>query len=293
MDAHPKRYGPSFSDTVGPVKLSPRYEAPAIITMDGSADDQLAPVVRQRQRFAKTLAGLGDAEWNAPTRCEGWSVQDVVAHMITVNGFWQMSTVAGLSGAPTRVLENFDPAATPPLIIAPMRALSAAEALEQFVASNDAYLDVISALDTDGWSTLGESPAGHVPIRLLAHHALWDCWVHERDIALPLGFTPPVEDDEVLSSLRYAAALSPALAVSSGGSFGGVFAVETTDPDSRFVVEVGESVAVRDGTDPGDAPCLRGDAVELVEALSIRSPLPDSAPAEWKQLLGGLEIAFT
>ena len=111
----------SFSDTVGAVKLSPRYEQPAIISIDGPADDQLVPVVRQRQRLAKTLAELAAADWNAPTRCEGWTVRDVVAHMITVNGFWQMSTLAGLAGAPTRVLENFDPAATPPLIIEPMR----------------------------------------------------------------------------------------------------------------------------------------------------------------------------
>ena len=75
-------------------------------------------------------------------------------------------------------------------------------------------------------------------------------------------------------------------------AIGGSFAVESSDPDSSFVVEVGDSVAVRDRTDPS-APCLRGDAVELVEALSIRAPLPDSAPVEWKQLLGGLETAFT
>ena len=30
-------------------------------------------------------------------------------------------------------------------------------------------------------------------MRLLASHALWDGWVHERDIALPLGLTPPEE----------------------------------------------------------------------------------------------------
>jgi len=261
--------------------------------MDGSADDQLAPVVRQRQRLAKTLAGLGAAEWTAPTRCEGWTVQDVVAHMITVNGFWHMSTMAGLAGAPTRVLENFDPAATPPLIIAPMRALSPSEVLDQFVSSNDAYIDVISALDNDGWSTLAESPPGHLPIRLLAQHALWDCWVHERDIALPLGLIPPAEDDEVISCVRYAAALSPALAISSGDAVQGVFSVETTNPDTRFTVEVGTSAAVRRGSGPSDAPCLRGDAVALVEALSIRAPLPDSTPSEWRHLLVGLETAFT
>ena len=33
-------------------------------------------------------------------------------------------------------------------------------------------------------------------VRLLAHHALWDAWVHERDIALPLGRTPDVEPDD-------------------------------------------------------------------------------------------------
>ncbi len=288
-----KRYGAAFSDTVGRVKLSPRYDPPAIISIDGPLDDQLAPVVRQRRRMAKMLGDFGDAEWKAPTRCEGWTVQDVVAHLITVNGFWQMSTMAGLAGTPTRVLENFDPAATPPLFVEPLRALAPSEVLDQFASSNDAYLDLLAPLDDNGWSTLAESPPGHLPIRLLAQHALWDSWVHERDIALPLGFTPPEEDDEVLASLRYAAALSPAFAISRGDAIRGVFAVETSDPSSSFAVEVADSASVRDGLDASDAPCLRGHAVELLEALSIRAPLPASTPTEWRQMLGGLEMAFT
>ncbi len=150
-----------------------------------------------------------------------------------------------------------------------------------------------NALDDDGWSTLGEAPPGFLPIRLLAAHALWDSWIHERDIALPLGFTPPEEADEVLSSLRYAAALSPAFAITTGTATDGVFAVETSGPESSFAVQVTDSAAVRDNFDAGDAPCLRGDAVELVEALSIRAPLPASAPPEWRHVLGGLEQAFT
>ena len=42
--------------------------------------------------------------------------------------------------------------------------------------------------------------------------------------------------------------------------------------------------------------CLASAAageVELVEALSIRAPLPDSAPVEWKQLLGRSRNRFT
>jgi hypothetical protein len=177
-------------------------------------------------------------------------------------------------------------------MVEPMRALAPAELLEQFVSSNDGFLDAIAQVDADGWSTPAETPAGHVPMRLLAHHALWDCWVHERDIGLPLGFTPTIEPDEVLSCLRYAAALSPAFAISTGNAHPGVFAVAATDPELQFTVDIGDSVAVRDGSGPHDAPCLRGGAVELVEALSIRAPLPASTPLEWHQLLVGLATAF-
>jgi uncharacterized protein (TIGR03083 family) len=274
------------------MRLSPRYEGPPIVSIAGSPDDQLAPLLRQRRRLEATLVDLDEDEWRAATRCADWTVHDVVAHLISVNAFWQMSVLAGLAGSPTRVLVDFDPAATPPLMVAPMRALAPAEILDQFVASNNGFLEAIAGLDTEGWETLAETPAGHVPVRLLAFHALWDSWVHERDIALPRGFTPPIEADEVLSCLRYAAAVSPALAIGTGTAVAGVFRVDATDPELSFAVQVGQSVAVRDGSAPADAPCLRGAAVALVEALSIRAPLPASTPPEWHHLLEGLATAF-
>lgn len=272
--------------------LSPRYDGPAILSIEGPPDDQHVPVVRQRRRLEAMLADLGNDDWSAASRCDGWTVQDVAAHLVGVNAFWQASVSAGLAGTPTRVLAGFDPATTPPLMVEPMLALAPAEVLDQLVASNDGFLGALADLEDGGWSMIGESPAGHVPIRLLAHHALWDCWVHERDIALPLGSTPVVEPDEVRSCLRYAAALSPALAISSGGTMTGLFALQASDPELCCTLEVGESVAVRDSLDPGDAPCLRGGAVELVEALSLRAPLPSSTPPEWRQLLEGLATAF-
>jgi len=252
-------------------------------------------VARQRKRLEGGVAALGPESWKSPRRCDGWSVQDVVLHLVGVNTFWHASVLAGLAGQPTRFLTGFDPATTPAQMVDAMRTLERAEALERLRASNDAFLGTLATLDDDGWSALAETPAGHVPIRLLAHHALWDGWVHERDVLLPLGLTPDVEPDEVLSSLRYAAALSPALAIGSRNVSAGVFTVEATDPDARFSVEVSQSVAVRDGpapAPPGQVPCLRGDAVALVEALSFRAPLPASAPPEWRRLITGLADAF-
>jgi uncharacterized protein (TIGR03083 family) len=283
---------PGVSGTVGLMLLSPRYEGPPILSIAGEPDDQVAPVVRQRRRLEAMLVNLSEHDWVSASRCAGWTVQDVVAHIVGVNRFWHASLLAGLAGAPTRILAGFDPATTPPLLVAPMRALTPRELLDQFVSSNDAFLAIVAELDNSGWALLAESPAGHVPIRLLACHALWDCWVHERDIALPLGLNPATEPDEVGSCLRYAAALSPALSIGSGQTFADVFAVEASDPDVCFVLDVTDSVAVHDGTTPRDAPCLRGDAVTLVESLSIRRPLPSSAPPEWVKLLGGLADVF-
>jgi hypothetical protein len=180
-----------------------------------------------------------------------------------------------------------------------MRELAPGDVLEQFVASNDSLLAVLEGLDDRQWMTAAETPAGHVAIRVLAHHGLWDCWVHERDIALPLGMTPPLERDELCSSLRYVSALGPAFALSTGRTFADVFAVEADDPDESFVLEVDDCVAVRgrdewgrDGRNLADEVCLRGGALTLVEALSLRAPLPVSAPVPWRELLGGLATAF-
>lgn len=276
---------------VASVLVSPRYEGPPIISIAGTPDDQLGPLVRQRRRLEAMIGDLSLDDWRLASRCDGWTVQDVVAHIVGVNAFWRASVLAGLAGEPTQVLAWFDPKKTPALMVAQMRELTSEEVLDQLLASNDAFLDVMGELDDDGWAMLAEAPPGHLPIRLVSQHALWDSWVHERDIALPLGLSPPTEPDEVSSCLRYVCALTSAFACSSR-TITGEFALHANDPTLCCIVDVGESVAVRDEVARA-APCLRGDAVALVEALSIRIPLPASAPAEWRQLLEGLANAFS
>jgi hypothetical protein len=160
------------------------------------------------------------------------------------------------------------------------------------VSASEALLGVVAELADEEWSATAESPAGHVPIRLLAQHALWDCWVHERDVAVPLGIATPSELDELRSCLQYAAAISPVLGIGLGRSRPGVYAVEATNPTIRFVLDVGDSVAVREEAAAAAIPCLRGDAVALIEALSLRAPLPPSTPTEWSELVAGLATAF-
>lgn len=238
------------------------------------------------------LAELTDDQWGRASRCEGWTARDVVAHLVGVNKFWNASVLAGLAGEPTRALAGFDPAATPPLLVDAMSSLSPSGVLDQFVSTNDSFLGALSALTPGEWSMPAESPAGHVPIRLLAQHALWDSWVHERDVAIPLGIASGVEPDEVTSCLQYAAVVSPVLGIGLGRARAGVVAVEATDPTVRFVLDVGDCVSLRNEAFDRVVPCLSGDAVEMIEALSLRRPMSPSTPIEWSQLLGGLEAAF-
>ena len=272
--------------------LSPRYEGPTILTIDGNPSDQLQPLTRQRRRMQAMLTEISEQEWTMPSRCAGWSVRDVVAHLVGVNAFWNGSIRAGLAGTPTRVLGGFDPAATPPLMVDAMREQTVPGLLADFITTNDALLGAAAELTDERWSVLAESPAGHVSIRLLAQHALWDCWVHERDIALPLGRSTAAERDELTSCLQYAAVASPVLGMGLERARAGAYAVEATDPSIHFTIDVTDSVTVRNEVADSAVPCLRGDTIALIEALSLRTPMPEATPVEWRQLLGGLETVF-
>ena len=216
--------------TVRNMRITPDYDAPSRIRFDGDVDAIAVPVARQRRRFELMLTGLDEEQWYSASRCEGWTVRDVVAHLVGVNRFWVLSVRAGLDGAPTRYLETFDPVAVPRSMVEATRALTPGDILQQFVESNAGLLDAFSDLDTDGWSTLAESPVGHVPLWSLAHHALWDAWVHERDVALPLDLRPAIEPDEVAACLRYVAVIGSAL-VTTEARVLGEYGVEATDPD--------------------------------------------------------------
>jgi uncharacterized protein (TIGR03083 family) len=274
------------------MQIAPVYDAGTFLTIEGSPGDQLEPLVRQRRRMETILGSLTDDQWASPSRCEGWSVRDVIAHLNGTNLFWAASIGAGAAGSPTKFLAEFDPVATPAQMVDATRAVAPEETLRQFVDSNRSLFAAVEQLDEHGWNAVAESPAGHVSIRLVAHHALWDAWVHERDITVPLGLDQDAEPDEIESCVRYAAALGPTLAFASGNDRRGSLAVETSDPSLHYVVDVGPTIEVHRRPAPAGALTIEGPAVEVIDRLSIRAPLGQPVPEASRWLLGGLAEAF-
>jgi uncharacterized protein (TIGR03083 family) len=275
------------------MQLNPVYGDDAVMRIDGLIDDPTGPMVRQRARLAGELALLDDEQWSTESRCAGWSVQDVVAHLVTTNRFWAASIAAGRDGSPTRMLQAFDPVTTPALLVESTRTSSPADVLDRFVTTADELEAAVRDIDEAALTTVAEAPPGHVAIRLVVLHALWDSWIHERDILLPLGLKPVIEPDEVVGSLVYAAALGPALHAANGRTDRGTMQVSATDPDASFVVELDRHVSIRSVDAPaGTGHQVRGDATELLEALSYRTSMDALVPISVRWMVDGLGLAF-
>jgi uncharacterized protein (TIGR03083 family) len=275
------------------VQLHPRYDGPPLLVFEGPGPETSGPMLRQRRRLGELLSGLDDDQWAAPTRCDGWSVRDVIVHLNSTNGFWAFSIAQGQAGTPTRLLDGFDHVASPAQLV-DAEAAAPPEVLATYLEGVEALAAAVDGLDAEAWARPAEAPPGHIATTGVVLHALWDAWIHERDIALPLGLPMPVEQDELEGCLVYAAGLGPAFLAAAGSTREGALVVQADETVVR--VDVGSSVRVSwggmIGQAPDDAIVLRGSGLHLVEALSQRAPHDPPVPAEHRWVLEGLAAVF-
>ena len=278
------------------MQLSPRYTGPRLLVDHTTAPAPTGAVMGQRRRLETMLAALDVAQWTASSRCAGWLVRDVVAHLVTVNEYWAASARAARRGTPLQLLGGFDPAATPDALLAPLASQTPQQLLTRLVASHDALETALTFDDPATWDLPTETPIGHLALRSMAAHALWDSWIHERDIAQPLGIAVPDEPTELLTALCYVAGLAAALVVLLDLAPSTALALETTEPSLALIVDIEHvdglgTVTLRD-VPAGERPCLRGTATRLLDALSLRAPLPDDAPSAWHERITAMALAL-
>ncbi|MEZ5177475.1 MAG: maleylpyruvate isomerase N-terminal domain-containing protein [Acidimicrobiales bacterium] len=173
---------------------------------------------------------------------------------------------------------GFDPVATPAAMVAGTSEQAPAEVLADYHRACDDLLDALADLEPEQWQLIAEGPPGHLQMQGIVRHALWDGWIHERDVALPLGVTPDQEADELAAVLEYAIALGPGLQATLGSERTGTLAAVADELDDAVVVEIGPTVTIGRRPTPDGTPTLRGGAVDLIEGLSLRAPFaPDLA----------------
>ncbi|ROO61831.1 uncharacterized protein (TIGR03083 family) [Micromonospora sp. Llam0] len=189
----------------------------------------------QRRRLCDDLRSLSPEQWSAPTRCPGWSVQDTVRHLGDV-------TVAVAPDPGDRMFDltaGFDPRTTPRRWLAASAGESPADTLDRLATTTEKALAVARdrlARD-DRFDVV--LPYGPMDWTVQALHALWDSWLHERDIFLPLGVDRPTDPEATSYATAYGLLIAAAVAqkfgaqvrqrLELGGDGGGVFEVAADD----------------------------------------------------------------
>jgi uncharacterized protein (TIGR03083 family) len=143
----------------------------------------------------KLGAGLTDEQWEAPSGCPGWRVQDVVIHL--ANLFWMVADpgkLPDLTGMPTEQAQE--------AAVQARRGMSAAEALADYEGSLQPALEKLAELATlDVEVPLGD--LGTYPAALLPAAYSFDHYTHIRADLFgprgPLPGSPPPSDTERLA----------------------------------------------------------------------------------------------
>ncbi|MCU1449722.1 MAG: hypothetical protein JWP02_1892 [Acidimicrobiales bacterium] len=244
----------------------------------------LTAYARHRRRFGSSAGALDEAGLATPSRCAQWTVADVLRHGCDVDRIIR-SIWAGESP-----IGGFDPRVTPHEWVLEGRSVPDVEVRDRYIESADAMAADVEGSGPERWGLPSLSPAGAVPWWLGVLHVLFDSWVHERDVLMPLGLEVAVVTDEVDVVLAYSLAIVPLVSRVVG----------TNDPVDAVVcgfrVSAGNgpvTVTRADG-DPR-VPVLTGDRALVVDALSGRGELEDVLTGDpaVAHLLGALARFFT
>lgn len=126
-------------------------------------------------RFGSLVGGLSDAQWGMPTRCEGWSVADVAAHLIGTMADIAAGRLDGL-GTPEVTQREVDE----------RKGRSPSDLAAECKETRDAAGALLPAFDDAAWD--GPAPGGYDGTLGEAVEALWyDAYVHADDIRAAVG----------------------------------------------------------------------------------------------------------
>ncbi|MEV5525199.1 maleylpyruvate isomerase N-terminal domain-containing protein [Streptomyces pseudogriseolus] len=241
--------------------------------MTGGPGAVLAAFRSQRRRFLATVAAWEPSDWQAPTRCTLWSAHDVVRHVRDVAALH----VARLGGPPAsfRVKEPFDPPTSPLEWLTASAGQTPEETLRELrvLVEEEARL-LEQRAEIDPQRPVAGQLRRQVHWSVASAHALWDAWMHERDILLAMGHEPPCcPVDEFRVVLMYGL-----LAAAAPGGWEGRY-IHTTmalegSPDGVYeIAHVGDSIRVTT-VPPSNGVELSGPAGEVLDSLAGRGPLP-------------------
>jgi len=231
-------------------------------------DDVITALAEQQDELSMLLRGLDARGWERPSRCEGWSVADVVLHVAQTNEMAIGSAQGRFGTAMAQLTDGLEPAADidegADLMVQRDRGLSPDAILERFEAGGRELVELLRASDPHRrvpWV------AGELSIRTLATTRLAETWIHTGDVAHALGVDLPLT-----GRLRHLARLAwrtlPYAFARDGRTMSGPVAFELVGPDGDAWTFTPDEPAVT---------TIRGPGADLVLVAARRVDPQDTA----------------
>ncbi|PXX66333.1 uncharacterized protein (TIGR03083 family) [Nocardia tenerifensis] len=178
----------------------------------------------QWDAIAALVADIDETQWRAPTSLPGWTVFDVVAHVAGTES-WLLGerppphdpTIAKTDVRTLPHVRN-ETAVLNEIWVDRLRPMSGARLLAEFGETIERRRKALAAMGEQEWAALTQSPIGQVSYGRFMRVRLFDCWMHELDLADALGVR--VEEGGRRGELAFAEFLGsiPRVVVKKGGA---------------------------------------------------------------------------
>lgn len=234
---------------------------------------QLAALLAEQfDALDELVSGLDEGHWRTPSPLPGWTVFDVLAHII---------------GTESMLLGEKPPARDPEtpevdvttlphvrneigafneIWLQRLRPRSGAELLQLYREVTARRRTALATMDEDAWVTPTPSPVGEVPYARFMGVRLFDCWMHELDIADALGTA--VEEGGARGEAafaEFARSLPRVLAKRGKAPAGSLITLDVTGPLARTLhIGVADRAGYVDETDSAATVAITLDSGLLV-----------------------------
>lgn len=250
-------------------------------------DDVVSALAEQQAELTGILTAIDDADWQRPSRCEGWTVADVVLHLAQTNEM----AIASVDDRIPQYLEdvgrslgdappsNVDDGAA--LMVAKERDRSLADLKARWRSTVNEFLGRLEATDFHRRVTW---VAGELSIRTLVTTRLAETWIHTGDVADGLGVElQPTERLQHIARLAWRTL--PYAFSRSGRELSGPVAFELRGPTGRDWIFTPEKPALT---------TIRGDGADLCLVAARRvDPHGASLTGEGPDATAVLELVRT
>lgn len=205
----------------------------------------------EASRLDVLFASAGDDDWTRPTRCDGWSARDLLAHLAASEDYNQACLDGGVQQflADVGAKGAVDLASANEIGIRELDGLAPHEILDVWRTRRVLTLEGLRARD----STDIDSSVGAYPARWQAFHLAFELATHADDVGVP------VSASESAARLAWQARFSrfaikelkPALAIESraGVTYVKGEGVDMELPDEQFVLAVAARLPAGSGID--------------------------------------------